>query len=76
YCRKKVASWSDSVRKQLDPSHQDLFPAVLTYRLSIDRRVLGQMKERTLCNSSSRLRAYLVEHHTAEQHVPAHLPQI
>ena len=38
----------------------------LSCRLSIDRRVLGQMKERTVGNSSSQLRAYLVEHHTAE----------
>ncbi|KAI4793351.1 hypothetical protein KUCAC02_032781 [Chaenocephalus aceratus] len=65
-CSKKCASWSASIRKQLDLDHQMLFPAVLTYRLSCDRKVLAQMKGRTLGNSASRLRSFLVEQHTAE----------
>ncbi|KAI4793352.1 hypothetical protein KUCAC02_032782 [Chaenocephalus aceratus] len=65
-CTKKCASWSASIRKQLDLDHQMLFPAVLTYRLSCDRKVLAQMKGRTLGNSASRLRSFLVEQHTAE----------
>ncbi|KAI4795577.1 hypothetical protein KUCAC02_029801 [Chaenocephalus aceratus] len=65
-CSKKCASWSASIRKQLDLDHQLLFPAVLTYRLSCDRKVLAQMKGRTLGNSASRLRSFLVEQHTAE----------
>ncbi|CAK6982380.1 hypothetical protein KUCAC02_027906, partial [Scomber scombrus] len=64
YCRKKVASWSNSVRKQLDPSHQDLFPAVLTYRLSCDLRVVGQLKSRTLGNSVNQLYNTLQEQHS------------
>ncbi|KAK5901397.1 hypothetical protein CgunFtcFv8_026274 [Champsocephalus gunnari] len=63
-CTKKCASWSASV--QLDLDHQLLFPAVLTYRLSCDRKVLAQMKGRTLGSSASRLRSFLVEQHTAE----------
>ncbi|KAK5931582.1 hypothetical protein CesoFtcFv8_000136 [Champsocephalus esox] len=65
-CTRKCASWSASIRKQLDLDHQLLFPAVLTYRLSCDRKVLAQMKGRTLGNSASRLRSFLVEQHTAE----------
>ncbi|CAK6975525.1 uncharacterized protein LOC124857001 [Scomber scombrus] len=66
YCRKKVAGWSECVRMQLDFVHQQLFPAVLTYRLSCDRKVLGLMKGRTLRISVSRLHAFLTEQHTAE----------
>ncbi|KAK5901422.1 hypothetical protein CgunFtcFv8_026296 [Champsocephalus gunnari] len=65
-CTKKCASWSESIRKQLDLDHQLLFPAVLTYRLSCDRKVLAQMKGRTLGSSASRLRSFPVEQHTAE----------
>ncbi|KAK1904844.1 DNA ligase [Dissostichus eleginoides] len=65
-CTKKCASWSESIRSQLDLDHQQLFPAVLTYRLSCDRRVLALMKGRTLGNSASRLHSFLVEQHTAE----------
>ncbi|XP_010766670.1 uncharacterized protein [Notothenia coriiceps] len=62
----KCASWSAGIRSQLDLDHQLLFPAVLTYRLSCDRKVLAQMKGRTLGNSASRLHSFLVEQHTAE----------
>ncbi|XP_034090122.1 uncharacterized protein LOC117558207 [Gymnodraco acuticeps] len=65
-CTKKCASWSASIRSQLDLDHQLLFPAVLTYRLSCDRKALAQMKGRTLGNSASRLHSFLVEQHTAE----------
>ncbi|XP_013875809.1 uncharacterized protein LOC106525951, partial [Austrofundulus limnaeus] len=63
---KKVAAWARSVREQLDLGHQLLFPAELAYRLSCDRKVLGQMKGRTLGNSANRLRSFLVESHTEE----------
>ncbi|XP_044023334.1 uncharacterized protein LOC122862134 isoform X2 [Siniperca chuatsi] len=65
-CKKKVAGWAECVRKQLDVHHQQLFPAVLAYKISCDRKVLAQMKGRTLGNSVSRLRSFLVEQHTAE----------
>ncbi|XP_047220673.1 uncharacterized protein LOC124869130 isoform X3 [Girardinichthys multiradiatus] len=66
YCTKKVAAWSRSVREQLDFSHQMLFPAELAYRLSCDKKVLSQMKGRTLGNSANRLHSFLVENHTEE----------
>ncbi|XP_047203981.1 uncharacterized protein LOC124857001 [Girardinichthys multiradiatus] len=66
YCTKKVAAWSRSVREQLDYSHQLLFPAELAYRLSCDKKVLSQMKGRTLGNSANRLHSFLVKNHTEE----------
>ncbi|MED6263441.1 hypothetical protein CHARACLAT_004625 [Characodon lateralis] len=66
YCTKKVAAWSRSVREQLDFSHQLLFPAELAYRLSCDKKVLSQMKGRTLGNSANRLHSFLVKNHTEE----------
>ncbi|XP_067430234.1 uncharacterized protein [Thunnus thynnus] len=61
-CEKKVAGWSDCVTKQLDLDHQQLFPAVLAYKLSCDKKVLALMK--TL--GVGRLRSFLVEQHKAE----------
>ncbi|MEQ2281716.1 hypothetical protein AMECASPLE_033318 [Ameca splendens] len=66
YCTKKVAAWSRSVREQLDFSHQMRFPAELAYRLSCDKKVLSQMKGRTLGNNANRLHSFLVENHTEE----------
>ncbi|MEQ2197439.1 hypothetical protein XENOCAPTIV_029492 [Xenoophorus captivus] len=43
-----------------------LFPAELAYRLSCDKKVLSQMKGRTLGNSANRLHSFLVENHTEE----------
>ncbi|KAK5618768.1 hypothetical protein CRENBAI_012183 [Crenichthys baileyi] len=63
YCTKKLAAWSRSVREQLDFSHQILVPAELAYRLSCGKKVVSQMKGRTLGNSANRLH-FLVENHT------------
>ncbi|XP_070834704.1 uncharacterized protein [Chaetodon trifascialis] len=65
-CKKKVAGWSEGIRIQLDFDHQQLFPAVLAYKLSCDKKVLALMKQCTLGNSVSRLRSFLTERHTAE----------
>ncbi|XP_028451543.1 uncharacterized protein LOC114566902 [Perca flavescens] len=65
-CHKRVPGWSQDILEQLDIAHREEFPAVLTYKLSCDRAVIGLMKERTLGNSASRLRASLVEQHTKE----------
>ncbi|KAK0151968.1 hypothetical protein N1851_006667 [Merluccius polli] len=65
-CHKKVPGWSQDILRQLDIAHREQFPAVPTYKLSCDRAVIGQMRERTLGNSASRLRAFLVEQHTRE----------
>nr|XP_043888296.1 uncharacterized protein LOC122773585 [Solea senegalensis] len=58
-CHKKIVSWSRDILDQLDLAHRDQFPAVLTYKLSCDMAVIGQMKERTLGNGVARLRASL-----------------
>ncbi|CAL8276692.1 unnamed protein product [Merluccius merluccius] len=65
-CHKKVPGWSQDILGQLDIAHREQFPAILTYKLSCDRAVIGQMKERTLGNNASRLCAFLVEQHTRE----------
>ncbi|XP_039624097.1 uncharacterized protein LOC120538738 [Polypterus senegalus] len=63
-CRKKVVGWSQDVLDQLHHIHQDEFPAILTYRLPCDKKLIGQMRERTLGNRANRLRRYLLEEHT------------
>ncbi|KAM9341602.1 uncharacterized protein ABDE67_015265 [Symphorus nematophorus] len=65
-CHRKYAAWAQDILGQLDLAHQESFPAVLTYKLSCDKVVIGQMKERTLGNSATRLRTALVEQHTRE----------
>ncbi|CAL8307696.1 unnamed protein product [Arctogadus glacialis] len=65
-CGKKVAGWSQDILEQLDVAHREEFPAVLTYKLSCDRAVIAMLKERTLGNGVSRLRASLVEQHSRD----------
>ncbi|KAJ8007961.1 hypothetical protein DPEC_G00099780 [Dallia pectoralis] len=65
-CKKKWASWSLDVLNQLDPSHRAKFPAILTYRLSCDMKVVRLMRERTLGNSVTRLYSLLREQHSAD----------
>ncbi|KAL2082089.1 hypothetical protein ACEWY4_021907 [Coilia grayii] len=65
-CHKKVAGWSHDILEQLDITHCEEFPAVLTDELSCDRAVIGLLKEHTLGYSASRIRAFLVEEHTRE----------
>ncbi|XP_051787510.1 uncharacterized protein LOC114657616 isoform X3 [Erpetoichthys calabaricus] len=62
-CKKKVAGWSQDILDQLHCTHRDQFPAILTYRLSCDKKLIGQMRERTLGNGATRLRKYLLEQH-------------
>nr|XP_043909248.1 uncharacterized protein LOC122786817 [Solea senegalensis] len=65
-CHKKIVSWSRDILDQLDVAHREQFPAVLTYKLSCDKAVIGLLKQRTLGNSVARLRASLVEQHSRE----------
>ncbi|CAL8272452.1 unnamed protein product [Boreogadus saida] len=65
-CGKKVAGWSQDILEQLDVAHREEFPAVLTYKMSCDRGVIALLKERTLGNGVSRLRASLVEQHSRD----------
>ncbi|CAL8266760.1 unnamed protein product [Boreogadus saida] len=60
-CGKKVVGWSQDILEQLDVAHREEFPAVLTYKV-----VIAMLKERTLGNGVSRLRASLVEQHSRD----------
>ncbi|XP_030219792.1 uncharacterized protein LOC115548973 [Gadus morhua] len=46
-CWRKVADLSQEVVRQLGEGHRALFPAILTYKLACDRRVIIQLRERT-----------------------------
>ncbi|XP_030216065.1 uncharacterized protein LOC115546731 [Gadus morhua] len=63
-CRRKVAAWSQEVVRQLGEGHRALFPAILTYKLACDRRVIIQLRERTRGNSATQLQKKLCEAHT------------
>ncbi|KAK5611523.1 hypothetical protein CRENBAI_015476 [Crenichthys baileyi] len=51
-CKKKVGGWSQGIVGQLPPTYSCLFPAVLTYKLSCDHKVVAQLRSRTLGNSA------------------------
>ncbi|TKS65157.1 hypothetical protein D9C73_028123 [Collichthys lucidus] len=63
-CKKKVGGWSQGIIRQLPPTYSCQFPAVLTYKLSCDLRVVAQLRSRTLGNSANRLCNTLREQHT------------
>ncbi|KAJ8370901.1 hypothetical protein SKAU_G00109290 [Synaphobranchus kaupii] len=63
-CQKKVAGWSQDVLNQLDPAHRCQFPAILTYKLSCDLRVMRLLRERALGNSATQLYTKLCEGHS------------
>ncbi|KAM4533308.1 uncharacterized protein V3H82_025811 [Fundulus diaphanus] len=63
-CKKKVGGWSQGIIRQLPPTYSCLFPAVLTYKLSCDQKVIAQLRSRTLGNSANRLYNTLREQHT------------
>ncbi|XP_039634652.1 uncharacterized protein LOC120544755 [Perca fluviatilis] len=63
-CKKKVGGWSQGIIRQLSPTYSCQFPAVLTYKLSCDLRVVAQLRSRTLGNSASRLCNTLREAHS------------
>ncbi|CAM4570339.1 unnamed protein product [Leuciscus chuanchicus] len=63
-CKRKVAAWSQEVVGQLGEGHRALFPAILTYKLACDRRVIIQLRERTRGNSATQLYKKLCEAHT------------
>ncbi|XP_078811400.1 uncharacterized protein LOC144995548 [Oryzias latipes] len=63
-CKKKVGGWSQGIIRQLAPTHSCQFPAVLTYKLSCDQRVVAQLRSHTLGNSANRLYNTLREQHS------------
>ncbi|XP_056232399.1 uncharacterized protein LOC130169565 [Seriola aureovittata] len=63
-CKKKVGGWSQGIIRQLSPTYSCQFPAILTYKLSCDLRVVQQLRSRTLGNSATRLYNTLREAHS------------
>ncbi|KAM9492387.1 uncharacterized protein ACWYII_004276 isoform 2-T4 [Salvelinus alpinus] len=63
-CKKKVAGWSRDLVSQLDVRHRCQFPAILTYKLSCDLRVVRMLRSRSLGNSASQTYSKLCESHS------------
>ncbi|XP_061878173.1 uncharacterized protein LOC133630604 [Entelurus aequoreus] len=70
-CHKKYAAWASNIVGQLSTANQAEFPAILTYKLSCDKKVIWQMQARTQGNSATRLRSHLVMVHSREWHTRA-----
>ena len=62
-CKKKIISWNEKVIRQLDPSHQQYFHLVLTYKYACDNRVVRLMKLRRVGNSANQLHRRVTEYH-------------
>ncbi|KAF4070239.1 hypothetical protein AMELA_G00292060 [Ameiurus melas] len=65
-CMIPVCPWSMEILRQLDPSHRNKFPAVLTTQLALDRKCVTLLKPRTVGNSSSYLQQAIHELHSEE----------
>ncbi|XP_070403005.1 uncharacterized protein [Nothobranchius furzeri] len=63
-CKKKVGGWSQGIVRQLPPTYSCQFPAVLTYKLSCDQRVVAMLRSHTLGNSATQLCNTLREQHS------------
>ena len=64
FCKRKFISWSQPILDQLDIGHRLQFPAVLTYKLACDFRVVRLLRCRGLGNSPSQLQRKLQEQHS------------
>ncbi|XP_071959982.1 uncharacterized protein [Antedon mediterranea] len=62
-CHAKQIGWSNNILEQLDLAHRLQFPAVLSYRLACDNRVLQLLKHRGFGNSPSQLHQQVLEQH-------------
>lgn len=65
-CMIPVCPWSSEILQELDPSHRNKFPAVLTTKLALDSKCLTMLRPRTVGNSSSYLQQALQEVHSQE----------
>ncbi|KAK3778485.1 hypothetical protein RRG08_066679 [Elysia crispata] len=65
-CHRKVPAWSQEILDQLDICNRLRLPAVLSYHLALDRRVVAELRDRSLGNSSTRLYRKLSELHYHE----------
>ncbi|KAF4115299.1 hypothetical protein G5714_002788 [Onychostoma macrolepis] len=76
-CMIPVCPWSSEMLKQLDPSHRNKFPAVLTTHLALDRKCVTLLKPRTAGNSSSfQQHRRLTFHNQRCQRMARHLTQL
>ncbi|XP_069106499.1 uncharacterized protein [Argopecten irradians] len=62
-CGKKMVAWAHNIVEQLDRDRQLLFPAILTAKLSCDKKVVTLLRQRGLGNSSSMVQKQLEELH-------------
>ncbi|KAK3731260.1 hypothetical protein RRG08_025803 [Elysia crispata] len=62
-CHRKVPAWSQEILDQLDICNRLRFPAVLSYHLALDQRVVAELRDRSLDNSATRLYGKLSELH-------------
>ncbi|GFR76580.1 hypothetical protein ElyMa_005803600 [Elysia marginata] len=62
-CHKKSPAWNQAILKQLGPAQRIEFPAVLSYKLALDRSIVRELRDRTLGNSPTMLQRKLQEHH-------------
>ncbi|KAK3739334.1 hypothetical protein RRG08_041655 [Elysia crispata] len=62
-CHRKVPAWSQEILDQLDICNWLRFPAVLSCHLALDRRVVAELRDRSLGNSATRLYRKLREFH-------------
>lgn len=65
-CKVPHCPWSCDLLNQLDPVHRSIFPAILSFRLALDRKCVTLMRQRTAGNSSSYLRQALQGIHSEE----------
>ena len=65
-CMIPVCPWSSEILQQLDPSHRNKFPAVLTTQQALDRKCVTMLRPRTVGNSSSYSQQVLQEVHSEE----------
>jgi hypothetical protein len=65
-CKVPYCPWNPVILSQLDPSHRNMFPAVLTKNEALDRKCITLMKPRTQGNSSSYIQQALHEVHSEE----------
>ena len=64
HCKKKVISWSHPILEQLDIGHRLQFPAVLTYKLACDNKVVRLLRSRGLGNGPFQLQRKIHEQHS------------
>ncbi|KAK3787956.1 hypothetical protein RRG08_008973 [Elysia crispata] len=71
-CHRKVPAWSQEILDQLDICNPLRFPAVLSYHLALDRRVVAELRDGSLSNSDTTLYRKLSElyYHDYMERVP------